>query len=233
MKKVKRGISIFLCVAMLLALLSAGSAAASGNKLGDIDLDGKVDVSDVVMLRMFIFNMPSDFEIRMRCDVNSDGRVDISDVIFLRNIIMGRVIAMPEDVFEVVISVEETTLRQGENFKVDVELKNKTDKSYEITYDILFWPVIPGWLPFHGGEIDLPYPVSRTIEPNGVIQNIGPWQDENYQWLIGDDLEPGTHELTFYANFKVFLIGDSGEQMTQTQRIRIYSNPVMLTVLED
>ena len=92
MKKVKRGISIFLCVAMLLALLSAGSAAAGADnnftyRAGDVNNDRWVDVSDVVLLRGCIMEKPSDARLLARCDVNFDSSIDICDIIFLRNMI--------------------------------------------------------------------------------------------------------------------------------------------------
>ena len=54
---------------------------------GDINLDGKVDISDVVALVNVILN-DSDFNDRE--DVNGDGNVDISDVVVLVNIILGQ-----------------------------------------------------------------------------------------------------------------------------------------------
>lgn len=54
---------------------------------GDINLDGKVDISDVVALVNVILK-DSDFSGRE--DVNEDGSVDISDVVVLVNIILGQ-----------------------------------------------------------------------------------------------------------------------------------------------
>ena len=55
---------------------------------GDIDGDGKVDVSDVIFMRNVIMTGGSD-EIKLKCDLDDDGAVDVSDVVVLRNIIMG------------------------------------------------------------------------------------------------------------------------------------------------
>ena len=43
----------------------------------------------------------------------------------------------PDD-FELIIFVEETTIIQGENFIVDVEMKNKSGEDLVIHYDYLF-----------------------------------------------------------------------------------------------
>ena len=130
--------------------------------------------------------------------------------------------------FSLTISAEETTLPQGENFRVDVELKNNSGECHEIVYSILFWPSIPGWRPFGGIAIDPPEPRTRFFETDSVIRNVGLWGDEGEPWLIGDDLEPGTHELTFRAAFYLISVEDDGE-LTE-QQIRVVSDTILLTV---
>ena len=123
--------------------------------------------------------------------------------------------------FMLTISVAETTLPRGENFRVNVELKNNSGECLEITYSILFWPSIPEWAPFGGIAIDPPEPQTRIFEANSTIQNIGIWGDEGEEWLIGDDLPPGKHELQFRATF---WLQDNKEPIV------IWSNVILLTV---
>ena len=123
--------------------------------------------------------------------------------------------------FVLTITVEETALPQGEDFRVNITLKNNSGECHEIGYSILFWPSIPDWWPFGGISIDPPEPQTRFFETNGIIQNIGLWGNEGEEWLIGFDLEPGIHELRFRAAF--WLEGDE-------QTIEIWSNTILLTV---
>ena len=123
--------------------------------------------------------------------------------------------------FVLTISVEEASLLQGEDFRVNVELKNNGGEGREIGYSILFWPSIPGWYPFGGIAIDPPEPQSRFLEAGATIQNIGVWGNEVEEWLIGSDLEPGKHELRFRASF--WLLDDE-------QSLEVWSDTVLLTV---
>ena len=125
--------------------------------------------------------------------------------------------------FVLTISVEETSLPQGESFRAHVELQNNSGEDVEITYGFLFQPLIPNWHLFD--EIDRPpsgQPRSRFFEANSIIKNIGFWGDE--VWRIGTTLEVGTHELRFNATFYL-----NWEQENQ-QEISIWSNPIVLTV---
>ena len=57
---------------------------------GDLDGDGKTDVSDVVKIRNWIMgSVTATPEERAKADLDGDGKVDISDIVKLRNIIMG------------------------------------------------------------------------------------------------------------------------------------------------
>jgi len=128
--------------------------------------------------------------------------------------------------FVLTISVEETTLPQGENFRVHVELKNNSGEDHEIVHVFLFWPHIPNWhlLEEWGGiVIDPPAPQSRFFPANGILRNINLDGHESEAWLIGFTLEPGTHELRFAATFNLRLQDDF-------QPIQVWSNPITLTV---
>jgi len=129
--------------------------------------------------------------------------------------------------FVLTILVEETTLPQGENFTVHVELENNSGEDHEITYIFLFGAHIPNWNPFGCGYegcpgdcgcpvlTELPAPQSRLFEADSVII-------ENRS--IGSTLAPGTHELRFSANFHLNVGQDNH------QRIEVWSNPITLTV---
>ena len=128
--------------------------------------------------------------------------------------------------FVLTISVEETTLPQGENFRVNVELKNNSGECHKIFYYFLFWPHIPGWNLL---EEDCSIPTSPTaprqryFEAGSVIQDLDIWGSKwDDGWLIGSTLTPGTHELQFSAWFQTPEIG----------QISIRSNTVTLTVTE-
>ena len=123
--------------------------------------------------------------------------------------------------FELTISVEETTILQGESFKVDVELKNNSGKEQEITYIFLFWPHIPGWDPLGGAVIDPPSPQSKILEPGKVIRGTDVWP--NWQ-MLGYGLEPGVHILTFSAGFW------QGADPAYENQTAVWSNTITLTV---
>jgi hypothetical protein len=134
--------------------------------------------------------------------------------------------------FILTISVEETTLNQGENFRVNVELKNNSGEDREITHSFLFMPYIPNWNlladDMGGIAIDPPEPQTRLLEADGILKNIGLMGDDAVEpWLIGTALEPGTHELTFRARFHVFF---GSEAPRPYQEFEVWSNAIMLTV---
>ena len=132
--------------------------------------------------------------------------------------------------FVLTISAEVTTLPQGENFRVDVELKNNCEESHEIIFTFGFLPIIPGWRVFGDIVIDPPEPQSIFLEPGSAIRNLGFLGERSgtEKLLLGFDLEPGIHELSFSFNFSLISIGDDGEQ-TERQ-INVVSNTIMLTV---
>jgi hypothetical protein len=55
--------------------------------VGDVNVDGAVDITDVVQLVNIILGKQT--EVTSSADVNSDGTVDIRDVVRLVNIILG------------------------------------------------------------------------------------------------------------------------------------------------
>ena len=114
--------------------------------------------------------------------------------------------------FELTISIEETSLPQGEPFMVNVELRNNSGEDHEIVHVLLFLPHLPGW--HIGMPVDPPEPQSRFFEAGSAIRDT---------WHIGSPLEPGIHELRFTATF-LLILQDSH------QPIQVWSNTIMLTV---
>jgi len=130
----------------------------------------------------------------------------------------------PNEDFMLTISVEETTLPKGENFTVNVELKNTSGENLEITHSFLFWPDIPNWSireDWGGIAIDPPEPRARFMETNSVLRNISVWGEECGAWLVGHTLMPGAHELRFRATFRL---------QGSAQQIEVWSNTIMITV---
>jgi hypothetical protein len=139
--------------------------------------------------------------------------------------------------FVLTISVEESTLPQGENFRVNAALKNNSEQDVEINYFFLLDFSIPNYNKFccgygcpgsgcDSGELvamfDLPEPTSRLLEAGGVVQNTGFWGSRDAgALLVGSRLPPGTHELSFTARF---WLDDYAEQVTTR------SNTILLTV---
>ncbi|HHW46399.1 MAG TPA: hypothetical protein GXX17_05745 [Clostridiales bacterium] len=64
-------------------------------KVGDLDLDGNVTVSDIVALRKYIMgqldDIPFDGIYAPDYDIDQDGKLSVSDVVKLRSIIMDQV----------------------------------------------------------------------------------------------------------------------------------------------
>ena len=58
-------------------------------KLGDVNGDGNVDVSDVVALANFAMGLSDDGFVKEAADVNESGSIDVSDVVTLANKVMG------------------------------------------------------------------------------------------------------------------------------------------------
>ena len=116
-----------------------------------------------------------------------------------------------ENNFALTISVEKTTLQQGESVSTTVQLKNQSGKDCEISFYITpFFPHIPCW----------EYPVAMFEVPEFpevyIIKSNDSFLDS---WTFGDDLKKGMHELKFKASF-----------FFDNQKVIIWSNTVVLTV---
>jgi len=91
MKIIKKGLAVLLC---MIIMLGAASIAANAGTIsmpyiwGDINVNRKVDLSDIVALREHIMNLDYYYETaHMRCDLNFDGYVNLADIVILRRII--------------------------------------------------------------------------------------------------------------------------------------------------
>ena len=122
------------------------------------------------------------------------------------------------DDFALHVTVEQDTLPQGENFSVDVQLRNLNERNAQIAVFIhQVWPYIYGWrypvVPFEIPQ----YPHFIVIGANQFLQTT---------WLLGDDLESGSHDLEFRSRFYV----NWGRR--NQKRIEINSNVVVLNVIK-
>lgn len=61
----------------------------TGGLKGDVNSDGSVDISDVVLMVNYILGNDSSANVLQNGDMNDDQRVDISDVVAIVNIILG------------------------------------------------------------------------------------------------------------------------------------------------
>ena len=73
---------------LILAVDDFSFTEAAGMK-GDVNLDGSVDISDVVLMVNYILGDNSLVNVPLYGDMNDDSSVDISDVVALVNIILG------------------------------------------------------------------------------------------------------------------------------------------------
>jgi len=123
------------------------------------------------------------------------------------------------DDFVLTISAEESLLPQGEEFEINVTLKNQSGRDLEISFFITpFFPYIPGW-EYPVAMFEMPeLPKVLLIKDNGNYQGL---------WTFGDDLSIGAHELKFQASFFLSWAGHGSED---NKSVIIWSNPVMLTV---
>jgi hypothetical protein len=136
------------------------------------------------------------------------------------------------DDFILTISVEETTLPQDENFRVNVELKNNSGEDHEIAYMFLFTPNIPGEHWIASGRVPPPWPFIELFENGSTISRV-----INLDWYY--ELSPGVYQLTIEAIF--FIDWDqpppllengyiSWDITNSAQQINITSNTIELTV---
>ena len=129
-------------------------------------------------------------------------------------VLLMRFIAGLNTDFILTISVAEITLPQGENFRVDVELRNNSGKDHEITYFHLFQSQILSCDSIRVAKYP-PLPQIVFFEADSIIRA---------GWYVGTALEPGTHELRFRAAFWLNWGQDN------QQWIEVWSNTIMLTV---
>ena len=115
------------------------------------------------------------------------------------------------------ISVEETTLPQGQSFIVDLELRNRSRHDIEIAVFVVWaFPHIPGWR-YPVQIFEMPqHPYMMLIDAGDTLQR---------QWGLGSNLVVGSHGLRFRTRFNV----NWGQH--NNRHIEIWSNTVVLTVI--
>ena len=138
--------------------------------------------------------------------------------------------------FVLTISVEETTLPQGENFRVNIELKNNSGEDHEFalfgvehegTIYFLFSPHIPGeyWI-FE--RFPPPWPIFVFFENGSTISQI-----MHLNWYY--ELPQGVYQLTVHASF--FLGWEHNHKLLpweipcNVQHVSVLSNTIVLTVV--
>ena len=134
--------------------------------------------------------------------------------------------------FILTISVENTTVQQGEDIRVNVELRNNSGEDHEIAYMFLFVPYIPGVLRFPAPS-PRPWPGIMLLENNGVFSRYS----HPRAWF-GWPLPQGVHQLTvssfFYLGWEqppMLVYGHISWDITRTaRRINVSSNTIEITV---
>ena len=66
----------------------SGSYNFSVNTLGDVNLDGRVNLVDIIKIRSHILGNPLDADALNRADLNSDTKADIVDIMLLREMLL-------------------------------------------------------------------------------------------------------------------------------------------------
>ena len=131
--------------------------------------------------------------------------------------------------FVLTIEVEETILPRGENFKVNIELKNNSGEDQNIRFDSLFGPNIRNWSIRNEKNLlmrhELHTAYKLLFEKNSVLRNIETCGFPEGPRSLGKTLTPGTHELRFGASFTLT------SSLEDQQMIWVRSNIVVLTVL--
>jgi hypothetical protein len=134
--------------------------------------------------------------------------------------------------FELTISVAETTLPQGENFRVTVELTNNSGEDHEIAYSFLFIPRVSGG---NRPPFTPPWPPPR---PNVYSFENGSTISGTISLDWDYDLLPGVYQLNVSSGFYIgWEQPDASENERLTwddiegmQRISVWSNTIVITV---
>ncbi|MCL2569828.1 MAG: hypothetical protein FWE16_01310 [Firmicutes bacterium] len=140
--------------------------------------------------------------------------------------------ASPDD-FELVISVREITLPYGDNFYIDVRIKNRSEWGIRIahfsspvrTYDI------GGWGNFPTGYIS-ENPTFTVIQGNSYWHKVRTFRNDDFNF---EAMQPGIYELRFNTNFYINWRPRGVRYLftwwRNEQRINIQSDTIQLTVL--
>jgi len=113
------------------------------------------------------------------------------------------------------ISVKNATITQGQDFRVNVELKNQSGEGREVSWAFGFFPHIQGYIDYIDPNFNYPYileleapePRSQFLENNEILRNLSVFGVESPDGIIIStsglrlgtvDLSRGTHSLRFH-----------------------------------
>ena len=85
---------------------------------GDVNLDGKVSVADLVEMKSFLI-YGNDANYLYNADVNDDGKISTADLLLLKKYLLGIINSFDEDTVTTEVTTFETTFETTEN---EVEL---------------------------------------------------------------------------------------------------------------
>lgn len=115
--KIKKGISTFLALAVVASTctFTAFSASAANVKLGDVNLNGSVELEDAVLLQKHLAGAyPFDENATKAADIDKSGKVALEDAVLLQKHLAG---SYPlEEVESISLNKTSLTLNTGETF---------------------------------------------------------------------------------------------------------------------
>jgi hypothetical protein len=104
----------------------------------------------ILLTLFFIFAL-------VACDESNEHQPDLTEVSYIPELP-----AQTLGPFVLTISVEETTLPQGEDLWAVAELKNISEVTHEIVYNFGFMPIVPGRCYLHFGDIEIDPPMYKS-----------------------------------------------------------------------
>ena len=180
---------------------SINGSVSLGSYLGDVNIDGELNILDIIQTIDFIllFNQPTELQFNY-ADVNNDGHLDILDVVEMVNMIQNnlRELSSSNLLSEYVVSNNSFELFGNSiggfqiTFKDDINIKNT------------FLPV--GWDLFHNDKTILAYTFNKSS--NGQIK-IEFYEDIKIQDIIVSDINGMEMVINDLVEPKSFTINES------------------------
>ena len=97
---------------------------AIGQKLGDANGDGEVNVTDIVEIVNAIMNKPSAKFVREAADMNNDNEINVTDIVCVVNVIMGTTNNSRAIADDIAIDNDQLALTVDENQMLQLSLEN-------------------------------------------------------------------------------------------------------------